>query len=49
VIFPGACLLFEAPGSAHLEIHTGTVVSAIVLDRIPCDHLAFPAENRIAV
>jgi hypothetical protein len=49
VVFPGACLLFEAPGSAHLEIHTGTVVSAIVSDRIPCDRLAFPQENRLSV
>jgi hypothetical protein len=49
VVFPGACLLFEAPGSARLEIHTGTVVSAIVSDRIPCDRLAFPQENRLAV
>jgi hypothetical protein len=28
--------------SAHLEIHTGIVVSAIVSDRIPCDRTAFP-------
>jgi hypothetical protein len=49
VVFPGACLLFEAPGSARLEIHTGTVVSAIVSDRIPCDRLAFPVEHRLSV
>jgi Domain of unknown function (DUF1830) len=48
VVFPEACLLFEASGSARLEIHTGTVVSAIVLDRIPCDRLAFSAKNRLA-
>jgi hypothetical protein len=41
VIFPGVCLLFEAPAEAHLEIHSGTVVSAIVSDRIPCDRIAF--------
>jgi G3E family GTPase len=40
VIFPGMCLLFEAPAEAHLEIHSGTVVSAIMSDRIPCDRLA---------
>jgi hypothetical protein len=49
VVFPGVCLLFEAPPEACLEIHTGTVVSAIVSDRIPCDRLAFPAENRLVV
>jgi hypothetical protein len=49
VVFPGACLLFEAPAASHLEILTGTVVSAIVSDRIPCDHLAFPVENRLSV
>ncbi len=33
-------VLFEATPEAHLEIHTGAVVSAIVADRIPCDRLA---------
>ena len=48
VVFPGVCLLFEAPAAAHLEIHTAAFFSAIVSDRIPCDRLAFPAENRLA-
>lgn len=39
VVFPGECLLFEALPEAQLEIHTGTVASAILLDRILCAHL----------
>ncbi|NJM75916.1 MAG: DUF1830 domain-containing protein [Acaryochloridaceae cyanobacterium RU_4_10] len=44
VVFPGVCLLFKAPAAAHLEIQTGTVVSAIVSDRIPCASLVVPLE-----
>lgn len=40
VVFPGACLLFEAPPEAHLEIHTATTISAIVADKIPCQSLS---------
>lgn len=39
VIFPGQRLLFEAPQTAQLEIHTGKVASAILTDTIPCDRL----------
>lgn len=48
VVFPGVCLLFEAPAAAHLEIHTAAFVSAIVSDRIPCDRLAVLEEHRFA-
>ena len=40
VVFPGTCLLFEASPQARLEIHTGTMISAIVTDKIPCERLA---------
>jgi len=40
VVFPGQRLLFEAPGAAHLEIHTGMMASSILSDTIPCDRLA---------
>ena len=36
VVFPGQRLLFEAPLRAELEIHTGSIPSAILSDRIPC-------------
>ncbi|MEG4507776.1 DUF1830 domain-containing protein [Microcoleus sp. F8-D3] len=36
VIFPGQRLMFEAAAEAVLEIHTGTVASAILSDKIPC-------------
>ena len=36
VVFPGQRLLFEAPLRAELEIHTGSIPSAILSNRIPC-------------
>mgnify|MGYP001792070280 FL=1 len=45
VVFPGQRLLFEAPGSAHLEIHTGMMASSILSDTIPCDRLMIDAEG----
>lgn len=36
VMFPGQRLMFEAAAEAVLEIHTGTVPSAILSDKIPC-------------
>jgi hypothetical protein len=44
VIFPGQRLLFEALQSAHLEIHTGMMVSAILSDKIPCNCLRINEE-----
>lgn len=38
VVFPGKCLLFEAPPEAQLEIHT-TMVTTILADKIPCESL----------
>ncbi|MEA5593912.1 DUF1830 domain-containing protein [Rivularia sp. UHCC 0363] len=45
VVFPGQRLVFEAPESAQLEIHTGMMASAILSDTIPCDRLAFDEAN----
>jgi Domain of unknown function (DUF1830) len=39
VVFPSQRLLFEAPAQALLEIHTGTIASAILADTIPCGRL----------
>jgi len=39
VVFPGQRLLFEAMPEAQIEIHTGTTVTAILSDRIPCSRL----------
>ncbi|MGG6266196.1 DUF1830 domain-containing protein [Leptolyngbya sp. AN03gr2] len=39
VVFPGERLMFEAPQEAHLEIHTGAMASAILMDTIPCQQL----------
>ncbi len=39
VVFPGQRLVFEAPGKAQIEIHTGMMASAILSDTIPCDRL----------
>ena len=40
VVFPGGHLVFEAFSDAQLEIHTGTMMSAILSDTIPCYRLA---------
>lgn len=40
VVFPGQRLLFEALTDALLEIYTGSVVGAVIRDRIPCERLA---------
>ncbi|PAX51528.1 DUF1830 domain-containing protein [Brunnivagina elsteri] len=39
VVFPGQRLVFEAPRTSHLEIHTGMMASAIISDNILCDRL----------
>ncbi|NJN30459.1 MAG: DUF1830 domain-containing protein [Synechococcales cyanobacterium RM1_1_8] len=39
VVFPGQRLMFEAPGSAQLEIHTGMMASSILSDSIACSKL----------
>jgi hypothetical protein len=39
VVFPGQRLMFEALPQAQLEIHTGKLASAILLDKIPCVRL----------
>ena len=49
VVFPGQRLVFEAPESAQLEIHTGMVASAILSDTIPCDRLAINEANGSAL
>ncbi len=45
VVFPGQRLVFEAPQTAHLEIHTGMMASAILSDTIPCDQLRVSEED----
>lgn len=44
VVFPGQRLVFESLPTAHLEIHTGMMASAILSDRIPCDRLRVEEE-----
>lgn len=39
VVFPGQRLMFEAAPDAQLEIITGSVISAMIADRIRCDRL----------
>ena len=39
VVFPGQRLIFEAPPTALLEIHTGMMASAILSDTISCARL----------
>ncbi len=44
VVFPGQRLVFEAPLSANLEIHTGMMASSILSDTIPCERLVLEDE-----
>jgi hypothetical protein len=39
VVFPGQRLVFEAPETAVLEIHSGMMASSILSDTIPCTKL----------
>lgn len=39
VVFPGQRLMFEAPVTATLEIHTRVASIAVPDDRIPCEEL----------
>jgi Domain of unknown function (DUF1830) len=39
VIFPRQCFQFEAPPDANLEIQTGIIASAILLDKVQCNRL----------
>lgn len=39
VVFPGQRLIFEAPLTGKLEIHTGMMATAILSDTIPCQEL----------
>ncbi len=45
VVFPGQRLMFEAPTSASLEIHTGVMASSILSDNISCQELAVVDED----
>ncbi len=39
VVFPGQRLLFKAPTTARLEIHTGMSISSIISETIDCQQL----------
>jgi len=39
VVFPGKQLLFKAPITAKLEIHTGMNISSIISETIDCQKL----------
>ncbi|ABW30268.1 DUF1830 domain-containing protein [Acaryochloris marina] len=40
VVFPQQTLVFDAPRTAHLEIHSSEIATAIQVDCIPCRRLA---------
>ncbi|MGQ9872108.1 DUF1830 domain-containing protein [Leptodesmis sp.] len=44
VVFPAQRLMFEAPSEAHLEVHVGSMASAILADRISCKTLQVRGE-----
>ena len=40
-VMPQTRLIFEAHRDDHLEIHTGSPISSILSDKIPCHRLAY--------
>ena len=42
VVFPGQRLLFKAPTTAKLEIHTGMSISSIKSETVDCKTLQLP-------
>ncbi len=48
VVFSGQRLMFETVPDACLEIHTGSMASAIISDTIPCISLAIKTEVPVA-
>jgi hypothetical protein len=47
MVMPGQCLMFEAPASASLQIHSNRMMSAILEDTIPCQQLQQHADNKV--
>lgn len=45
VVFPGQRLVFEAVSQAVVEIHTGSMASAIISDHIPCERLQIEQQD----
>lgn len=45
VVFPGQRLVFEAVAQGVLEIHTGSMASAIISDNIPCERLQIDQQD----
>ena len=45
MVMPQTRLIFEADRSDHLEIHTGSPISAILSDKIPCHRLVYQEEH----
>ena len=39
-VMPQDIVLFEAPSTAHLEIHSSEIISSILSDVIPCSRLS---------
>lgn len=46
-IVPSGTVLFEADRTAHLEIHTSEMMSAILSDVIPCIQLTTQAHKNV--
>ncbi|ESA36883.1 hypothetical protein N836_04810 [Leptolyngbya sp. Heron Island J] len=45
MIMPQARLIFEADRNDHLEIHTGSPISSILSDKIPCHRVAHQEDH----
>ncbi|MGD1948718.1 MAG: DUF1830 domain-containing protein [Leptolyngbyaceae cyanobacterium] len=44
-VMPQTRLIFEADRDDHLEIHTGSPISAILSDKIPCHRLLYQEDH----
>ncbi|EKV00084.1 protein of unknown function DUF1830 [Leptolyngbya sp. PCC 7375] len=45
MVMPQTRLVFEADRNDHLEIHTGSPISSILSDKIPCHRLAYQEDH----
>ena len=45
MVMPQTKLIFEADRFDHLEIHTGSPISSILSDKIPCHRLAYQEDH----
>lgn len=49
MVMPGQCLMFEAPITASLQIHSNRMMTAVWEDTIPCQQLQYEADTTVVL